>query len=115
MANVPAFANGTFLGQKKSKSGSEIDPDLATENEFQRGDKDDPDGLPDAEALGARHRRRFGYTAEGAEENDLDIANKGRKPLTVVGHKRVNSGESRIAHFNHSVTATRHPTTIVKN
>lgn len=115
MANVPVFANGTFLGQKKSKSGSETDPDLATEGEFQQGDKDDPDRAVDAEALGLRHRRRFGYSAEGAEENDLDISQKGRKPLNIVGHKRQNSGESRIRHFNHSVTQTRHPTTIVKN
>lgn len=113
--NTDNFAHGIFLGQKKAKSGENVDPDLATESEFQAGDSDDPDRAVDSEALGLRHRRRFGYSAEGAEENDLDILAKGRKPLKVAGHKQQNVGESRIAHFNHSVTATRHPTTIVKN
>jgi hypothetical protein len=70
---------------------------------LEAGKSDDPDKLTDSEALGARHRRRFGYTAEGAEENDYDILSKGRAPLKIERHKQQNVGESRTAHFAHGV------------
>jgi len=111
MAHVQEQANGAFLGQRKASSGSALDWELATESDAPQAE--DPDSANASEALGARHRRRFGYTAEGAEENDSDIFAKGRVPLKVEHRRQQNVGESRIAHFNHSVTVTRHPTTVV--
>lgn len=114
--NTDNYARGAFLAQKKSKAGVDPDAELAQENGFQSGDSDDPDRIVDSEALGARHRRRFGYSAEGAEENDLDISSKGRKPLHVVGHRRSYS-PGRVGHFNHGANIVTHkkPTTIVKH
>lgn len=91
---------------------SKLDRDLDTEAEFVGGDKDDPDRVVDSEALGARHRRRFGYSAEGAQENDMDLADQGRKPLKVTGHK-VDVPESRTISFHHGMTA-HHITTVKK-
>jgi hypothetical protein len=91
---------------------AKLDPELETEAEFIGGESDDPDRVVDSEALGARHRRRFGYSAEGAEENDQDLADKGRNPLKVTGHK-VDVPESRIANFQHG-TAAHHITTVKK-
>jgi len=91
-----------------------LDPELATEAEFIGGESDDPDRVVDSEALGARHRRRFGYTTEGAQENDQDIAQKGRHPLAVVGHRQ-DVPASRIANFTHGHgMATHHITTVKK-
>lgn len=87
-----------------------LDPELETDAEFAEGKSDDPDRVVDSESLGARHRRRYGYTAEGAEENDQDIADKGRKPLRVSGHKR-DAPQSRIANFTHGMT-THHLTSV---
>jgi hypothetical protein len=89
-----------------------LDPDLETEAEFIGGDSDDPDRVVDSEALGARHRRRYGYSAEGAEENDEDIASKGRHPLKISGHK-VDMPESRTISFHHGMTP-HHITTVKK-
>jgi hypothetical protein len=68
------------------------------------GKSDDPDKLTDSEALGARHRRRFGYTDEGASENDSDILAKGRAPLKIDGgRKQQNVGSGRNEAFAHGV------------
>jgi hypothetical protein len=111
--NTDNYARGTFLAQKKSKAGDSPDADLAQESELKAGVADDPDKIVDSEALGLRHRRRFGYSAEGAEENDLNIHNEGRKPLRVAGHRRSYSGESRTAHFKQGLVTNKKPTTIV--
>lgn len=89
-----------------------LDRELDTEAEFKTGDADDPDRETDAEALGARHRRRFGYTSAGAQENDADIADQGRKPLKV-SFRKADVPESRIASFAHGM-ATHHITTVKK-
>jgi hypothetical protein len=107
--NTDAFAHGAFLGQKKSKAGSSPDADLAQENESASSD---PDRVVDAEALGLRHRRRFGYSAEGAEENDMNISSQGRKPLHVLGHKHSYTS-GRTAHFKQGIVGHKRPTTIV--
>lgn len=93
---------------------AKLDPELETEAEFVGGESDDPDKITDAEALGARHRRRFGYTSEGAQEHDMDIAAKGRKPMGIQ-HHRSEVPQSRIANFHHAVTAHRGITTIKKH
>lgn len=112
-APTTSYANGVFIGQKRS---SGADQDLAQEADFKAGQTDDPDTANSAEALGARHRRRFGYTAEGAQENDVDIMHKGRKPLRIDGpHRQQNVGESRIGHFKHAIVMTRKPTTVVQH
>lgn len=111
--NTDNYARGAFLNTKKAKAGDSPDADLAQESELKAGVHDDPDKVIDSEALGLRHRRRFGYSAEGAEENDLNIRNEGRKPLKVAGHRRAYSGESRIAHFKQGVVTNKKPTTIV--
>ena len=114
MAHVQEQANGAFLGKKKAGAGSALDAELATESDAPQSD--DPDTSNSAEALGARHRRRFGYTSEGAEENDNDILSQGRAPLRVDGpRKQQNVGESRIGHFRHSIVTTRHPTTVTRS
>lgn len=79
---------------------------LDIDEDFDTGLADDPDTSNASEALGARHRRRFGYSTEGAQENDADIAAKGRKPLhSYDGPRRQhNMGESRNLSFNHSVS-----------
>lgn len=92
---------------------AKLDPELETEAEFIGGDSDDADRVVDSEALGARHRRRFGYSAEGAEENDHDLEAKGRKPLNVSMHK-AKVPESRIASFSHGVTAHKGLSTVQK-
>lgn len=89
-----------------------LDRELDTEAEFKAGDADDPDRETDAEALGARHRRRFGYTSAGAQENDADIADQGRKPLKIQVH-RSDVPESRIANFGHGM-GIKHITTVKK-
>jgi hypothetical protein len=111
--NTDNYARGAFLNQKKAKAGDSPDADLAQESELKAGAADDPDKVVDSEALGLRHRRRFGYSAEGAEENDMNIHNEGRKPLHVVGHKRSYTGGSRTAHFKHGIVSHKRPTTIV--
>ena len=110
--NTDAFAHGAFLSQKKSKSGQSPDADLAQESEMLAGDSDDPDKVTDSEALGLRHRRRFGYAAEGAEEHDVNISRQGRKPLSVPGHKHSYS-VGRTAHFRQGIVGHKHPTTLV--
>lgn len=91
-----------------------LDPDLETEAAFIGGKKDDPDRVVDSESLGARHRRRFGYTAEGAQENDSDIADKGRHPLKVTAHSQ-KVPESRMHAFSHGHgMETRHIETVKK-
>jgi hypothetical protein len=113
MAHVQDYANGVFLDQKRSGAGNAIDAELATENDLSSVEQD-PDRAVDSEALGARHRRRYGYSAEGAEENDSDILSQGRAPLRIDGpRKQQNVGESRIEHFKHAIVTTRHPTTVV--
>lgn len=104
------YASGVFLGQKRSKSGSELDPDLETQGEFVKGDSDDPDKESDVEALGGRHRRGFGYTSEGALEHDIKKEREGGHPQRVSMHKSP-VPESRIANFTHGVTHHRELTT----
>lgn len=99
--------------QKRSKAGDSPDADLAQESELNAGAADDPDRVVDSEALGLRHRRRFGYSAYGAEENDRNIAGQGRKPLKVSGHRRSYTGESRTVSFQHGIVTNKKPTTIV--
>lgn len=88
---------------------AKLDPDLDADAEH-AGAGDDPDRVVDSEALGGRHRRRFGYGTEGAQENDHDIDLKGRKPLKIVEYKR-HAPESRIANFSHGIT-THHISTV---
>jgi hypothetical protein len=93
---------------------AKLDPELETEAEFIGGDKDDPDRIVDSEALGARHRRRFGYSAEGAEENDHDINAKGRNPLKVSVNRSA-VPESRMHAFTHGHSpGVTHITTVKK-
>lgn len=93
---------------------AKLDPELETEAEFTKGDSDDADRVVDSEALGARHRRRFGYSAEGAQENDQDISDQGRKPLKVTFHK-TSVPESRMHAFTHGRgMGERHITTVTK-
>jgi hypothetical protein len=109
-----AYAGGAFLSQKRSKAGDSPDADLAQESELKAGAADDPDKVTDSQSLGLRHRRRYGYSAEGAEENDANIATQGRKPLHVVGHRRSYSG-GRTAHFEHGVVSHNRPTSVVSH
>lgn len=95
-----------------AETPKKLDPELETEAGFTSGVKDDPDRVVDSEALGARHRRRFGYTSEGAEENDRDIADKGRAPQKIAIH-RAPAPESRTVSFKHGMTA-HHLTTVQK-
>lgn len=95
-----------------AETPQKLDPDLETEAGFTNGVKDDPDRIVDSEALGARHRRRFGYSTEGAQENDEDIAAKGRKPQKISVH-RAPAPTSRIVAFQHGMTA-HHLTTVQK-
>ena len=91
-----------------------LDPELETEAAFVGGKTEDPDRVVDSESLGARHRRRFGYTAEGAQENDSDIADQGRKPLKVTVHRSA-VPESRMSAFSHGHgMAVRHIETVKK-
>lgn len=90
---------------------TKLDPDLDADVEFSGGEAEGAAGrVVDTEKTGGRHRRRFGYTPEGAQENDHDIEQKGRKPLKITMHKQ-EAPVSRIANFQHG-TATHHLTTV---
>ncbi len=68
--------------------------------EFVAGDSDDADKNTDAEALGLRHRRGFGYSTEGAREHDDKLLAQGGHPMHYGSHRQPNVGASRIQHFN---------------
>lgn len=90
---------------------SKLDRELDSDSEF-TGEADNAGEVVDSEALGARHRRRFGYSAEGAQENDEDIAAKGRKPGSITKH-RSPVPESRMHAFHHGrAMATAHITSV---
>jgi hypothetical protein len=82
---------------------TKLDPDLDVE-QATSGTEDAAGRVVDTEKTGGRHRRRYGYTNEGAAENDHDISLKGRKPLKVVMHKQ-DTPVSRIANFSHGMSA----------
>lgn len=86
-----------------------LDQDLDSQVEF-TGGEDDADQAEKREALGGRHRRGFGYTSEGARENDQKLANAGHKPLKIAKHQHP-VPESRIANFGHGMTP-HHVTTV---
>lgn len=87
-----------------------LDRELDSDVEFS-GEAEDAQGrVVDTEKTGGRHRRRYGYTSAGAQENDQDIADKGRKPLRITMHK-ADPPESRIANFSHGMT-THHVSTV---
>jgi hypothetical protein len=90
---------------------AKLDPDLDVENANAGADEVEGAGrVVDTEKTGGRHRRRYGYTTEGAAENDHDISLKGRKPLKITMHKQ-SMPESRIANFGHGM-ATHHIDTV---
>lgn len=93
-----------------AEAPKKLDPELETEAGFTNGVRDDPDRVVDSESLGARHRRRFGYTDEGAQENDKDILDKGRKPQKIAVH-RAPKPVSRTVNFQHGMTP-HHLTTV---
>lgn len=89
-----------------------LDQDLDSQVEFSGGE-DDAESAEKREALGARHRRGFGYSSYGAQENDEKIAATGHKPLRIP--KRPHPvPESRIANFGHGMT-THGITTVHKH
>ena len=91
---------------------AKLDPDLDSQVEFSGGE-DEANTAEKREALGARHRRGYGYTSEGARENDQKIAATGHKPLRIAKHVHP-VPESRIASFSHGM-ATHHISTVHKH